>query len=90
MGATKTPPIITSSVLHGTHKLLCYQEVYFCDATTNFIMYNNEYIAKQVQTVYTKEFKECRIHSSVVKSLELKQIMKYIGFPTSSWGEVLW
>ena len=27
---------------------------------------------------------------SVVKSLELKQIMKYIGFPTSSWGEVLW
>ena len=32
MGATKTPAIIKSSVLRGTHKLLCYLEIYFCES----------------------------------------------------------
>ena len=75
----------------GTHKLLYYLEIYFCDATTDFIMYNNEYIAKAgPKSIIKRDSRNAGSIQSMVKFLELKQIMKYIGFPTSSWGEVLW
>ena len=57
--------------------------LWLCDATNNFIM---KTLTKQVETLYTKGSKECRIHTENGSSLE--QDHEGRRFPTSSWGEV--
>ena len=45
MGATKKLPVVPLGYLHRN---------IFCDATADFIMFNNEYIAKQIETACTR------------------------------------
>ena len=56
-------------------------EIYFCDATTDFIVFNDEYIAKAVRNNIHKGVQgmqnACRERN---KSSELEQTMKYVGF----------